>query len=146
MSLRAFKESLKPCQNSSTQIQSQSQSQSQSSSSIFSQISEPAIPRKPPKSSLAQQLLRLQAPPLSLQPPQTQIKQTQQDHNCGEAETDEEEDEEDPEPLGSGNRPKVSTFQFDHTGPYEPLVLSSQGEFPVIQVLLKLVFLLSHSC
>lgn len=144
MSLRAFKESLKPCQNSSTQTQSQSQS----SSSIFSQISEPAIPRKPPKSSLAQQLLRLQdPPPLSLQRPPTQIKQTQEDHNCGKAETDEEEDEEDPEPLGSGSsRPKVSTFQFDHTGPYEPLVLSSQGEFPVIQVLLKLVFLLSHSC
>lgn len=145
MSLRAFKESLKPCQNSSTQTQSQSQSQS--SSSIFSQISEPAIPRKPPKSSLAQQLLRLQDPPRSLQRPQTQIKQTQEDHNCGKAETDEEEDEEDPEPLGSGSsRPKVSAFQFDHTGPYEPLVLSSQGEFPVIQVLLKLVFLLSHSC
>lgn len=142
MSLRAFKESLEPCQNSLTQTQSQS------SSSIFSQISEPAIPRKPPKSSLAQQLLRLQdPPPLSLQRPPTQIKQTQEDHNCGKAETDEEEDEEDPEPLGSGSsRPKVSTFQFDHTGPYEPLVLSSQGEFPVIQVLLKLVFLLSHSC
>uniref|UniRef100_A0A803QJG7 Switch 2 n=1 Tax=Cannabis sativa TaxID=3483 RepID=A0A803QJG7_CANSA len=31
-------------------------------------------------------------------------------------------------------RSEVSEFQFDHTGPYEPLVLTSEGEIPVVQV------------
>lgn len=31
-------------------------------------------------------------------------------------------------------RPKSASFQFDHTGPFEPLVLSSEGEAPVVQV------------
>ncbi|PRQ49961.1 putative DNA helicase chromatin remodeling SNF2 family [Rosa chinensis] len=119
MSLRAFKESLKPCQT-----QNSSSTQTQSSSSILSQIPEPTIPRKPPKSSLAQQLLRLQDP-LSLQPPPPPpppppLEKTQV-----------EEDEDDPEPQGCSGTSKVSSFQFDHTGPYEPLVLS---HFPLIQV------------
>ncbi|XP_004303097.1 PREDICTED: switch 2 [Fragaria vesca subsp. vesca] len=105
MSLRAFKESLKPCQNSSLPASTQTQSSSQ-------------IPRKPPKSSLAQQLLRLQDP-VSRPPPPPPLPPVEKD-----------DDEDEPEPLGCSGTGKV----FDNTGPYEPLLLSSPGELPVIQV------------
>ncbi|CAN6706632.1 unnamed protein product [Malus baccata var. baccata] len=123
MSLQSFKEALKPCRNSSSLTIPSTQSQS----SISQPIEEPTIPRRPPKSSLSQQLLRLQDP-LSLPPIQT--KQIQ-DQNGSEDEVDEEED--DPESVACGS-PKVGFFEFDHTGPYEPLILSCEGEFPVVQV------------
>ncbi|XP_068303418.1 switch 2 isoform X2 [Pyrus communis] len=121
MSLQSFKEALKPCRNSSSLT-------TQSQSSISQPVEEPTIPRRPPKSSLSQQLLRLQDP-LSLPPIQT--KQIQ-DQNGSEDEVDEEE-EDNPEPVACGS-PKVGFFEFDHTGPYEPLVLSCEGEFPLVQV------------
>lgn len=37
-------------------------------------------------------------------------------------------------------RCQLGQFQFDHTGPFEPLILSSEGDIPLIQV-----FLLFHS-
>ncbi|GFZ05649.1 switch 2 [Actinidia rufa] len=46
----------------------------------------------------------------------------------------EEEEEEEEEKQGGFGRPMLNSFQFDHTGPFEPLVLSSPGVNPVIQV------------
>uniref|UniRef100_A0A2N9GGK5 Switch 2 n=1 Tax=Fagus sylvatica TaxID=28930 RepID=A0A2N9GGK5_FAGSY len=37
------------------------------------------------------------------------------------------------EPDGFGRPTKLGQFQFEHTGPFEPLVLSSQGESPLVQ-------------
>ncbi|XP_021827209.1 switch 2 isoform X2 [Prunus avium] len=127
MSLHSFKEALKPCRNSSSLTSSAIQSQS----SLSQTLEDPTIPRKPPKSSLSQQLLRLQDP-LSLPPipPQSQPKPNH-DLNGKEDENDEKDD--DPESLDY-EKPKVGLFEFDRIGPYEPLVLSSEGEFPVIQV------------
>lgn len=132
MSLHSFKEALKPCRNSSSLTSSTIQSQS----SLTQTLEDPTIPRKPPKSSLSQQLLRLQDP-LSLPPiqPQSQPKQTH-DQNGKEDENDEKDD--DPESLDY-EKPKVGLFEFDRIGPYEPLVLSSEGEFPVIQVFYMLI-------
>ncbi|XP_019414033.1 PREDICTED: switch 2 [Lupinus angustifolius] len=120
MSLHAFKESLKPC--STTQ-------QPPSSNSFLLDSHFPTqIPRIPPKSSLSQQIRRLQDSPLSISPP----PRPQRDAKCN---NDEEEDE--------GNLvvkkanlgpPKLTPFQFDHTGPFQPLLLSSHGEIPVTQV------------
>ncbi|ONI17122.1 hypothetical protein PRUPE_3G139100 [Prunus persica] len=127
MSLHSFKEALKPCRNSSSLTSSTIQSQS----SLTQTLEDPTIPRKPPKSSLSQQLLRLQDP-LSLPPiqPQSQPKQT---HNQNGKEDESDEKDDDPESLDY-EKPKVGLFEFDRIGPYEPLVLSSEGEFPVIQV------------
>uniref|UniRef100_A0A5B6ZDQ1 Putative switch 2 n=1 Tax=Davidia involucrata TaxID=16924 RepID=A0A5B6ZDQ1_DAVIN len=125
--LNRFKETLKPCTNASSSSSSTPISY-YSQSSDSHQFDLTTNPRKPPKSSLSQQLLRLQDP-LSL--PQTQSqsqqKQTQVD-NEGE---DEDEEDEKQDMFG---RPKLDSFQFDHTGPFEPLVLSFPGEIPVIQV------------
>ncbi|KAJ7981486.1 Switch 2 [Quillaja saponaria] len=130
MSLQAFKDTLKPCSNYSfsTPIIS-----SQSSILHDPQI---VIPRIPPKSSLSQQLLRLQDP-LPAPPIQTQnLSLGERSHKGNEGgDGEEKEEEEDPEPeVEVFGRAKVSQFQFDHTGPFEPLVLSAEGELPVIQV------------
>ncbi|KAI4333950.1 hypothetical protein L6164_018698 [Bauhinia variegata] len=131
MSLHALKETLRPCTTQS------SASISQTQSSIFLD-SDLAIPRKPPKSSVIQQLRRLQdplsAPPI--QPHGSQKRERERDQKSGGRE-DEEEDEEKEEPELKRARSggvKLSHFQFDHTGPFEPLLLSSPGEVPVIQI------------
>ncbi|KAL4585268.1 hypothetical protein LXL04_009884 [Taraxacum kok-saghyz] len=137
MSLNSFKEILKPCTY---------QSQSQTSSS-YSQTSSTLNPRKPPKSSLAQQLLRLEGDyssfPTSLPTKQSkefsQIKQQEpQLDDVIEVKIDDEEEEF--KDLDKQNgfriaRPKLEAPQFfDPTGPYEPLVLSESGQDPVVQV------------
>lgn len=125
MSLHIFKETLKPCtKNPSSSLNSTSKTQS----------FDPIIPRKPPKSSLSRQLLRLQDPEYlpQLQKPHCLPNQQPQRHS------DEEEKEEAEEPDGFGRPTKLGQFQFEHTGPFEPLVLSSQGEVPVVQVILCL--------
>lgn len=131
MSLHLFKETLKPCtKNPSSSLSSASKTHS----------FDPIIPRKPPKSSISQQLLRLQDPD-SLPPiqPQSSTKQPQ-GHGGDRNEEDEEEEEEQkaPEPKGFGRTTKLGQFQFEHTGPFEPLVLSSQNEIPVVQVIIYL--------
>ncbi|KAF5481306.1 hypothetical protein F2P56_001968 [Juglans regia] len=127
MSLHIFKETIKACTNKP--------SSSSSSSSSITHNFDPIIPRKPPKSSLSQQLLRLQdadsLPPIQ---PQNSLKQAQSHSGCGNEEEEEKEVEDDPEPEGFGRPTKLGQFQFDHTGPFEPLVLSSQSEIPVVQV------------
>lgn len=55
--------------------------------------------------------------------------QSQRDHTQVE---DEAEDGVDERKEGFG-RPKLDSFQFDHTGPFEPLVLSAPGDAPVVQ-------------
>ncbi|TXG55126.1 hypothetical protein EZV62_020382 [Acer yangbiense] len=120
--LRSFKESLKPCSSLS------------SSSSITQESSnEPVISsRKPPKSSLSQQLQRLEEdyfPPSSKQNVETQQKLPVGKSNDLEEEEEEEEEKQEQREFG---RPQLG--QFDHTGPFEPLILSEDGEFPVVQV------------
>ncbi|CAA2977966.1 switch 2 [Olea europaea subsp. europaea] len=114
MSFNALKETLRPCTNNL----------SCSSSSSFSQISDSTIiPRKPPKSSLSQQLLRLEHTPLLPPKPEARFD--------GRIENSEEEKENE----NDFGRSKLESFRlFEYTGNYEPLVLSPQGEIPVIQV------------
>nr|XP_016440493.1 PREDICTED: switch 2-like [Nicotiana tabacum] len=129
MSLNSFKETLKPC----TAIQS---SFSQSSSTRSYNFDTKSVnPRKPPKSSLSQQLLRLEdhTSLLQTQPPQTPNKQNHFDLKSKYEKSEEEEEEEEEKPVGFG-RPKLDLLLLDQTGPYEPLVLSSPGQKPVVQV------------
>lgn len=130
MSLSAFKEALKACNNHSFS------SNSSQTSLISTQFdSSAANPRKPPKSSVSRQLLLLEDPFTS----SSQIPQKQTHSSIGvKDEKEEKEDEEAVEeerPIVFG-RSKLESFLLDHTGPYEPLVLSPPGETPVVQVTL----------
>lgn len=53
-----------------------------------------------------------------------------------------EDEDEDDEKQGGSGKPVLDSFQFDQTGPYEPLVLSSPGVTPVIQVIVSSTCLL----
>ncbi|XP_062105982.1 switch 2 [Humulus lupulus] len=131
MSLQAFKETLKPCSNSSSSTSIEAHPRTFTSHDFGSSIS-----RKPPKSSLSQQLSRLQDPisPPPLQPrTQPKLSQNPKGGHCEDDDEDEEEEKEKPGPEAF-LRSEVSKFQFDNTGPYEPLVLTSEGEIPVVQV------------
>ncbi|KAJ8764653.1 hypothetical protein K2173_006977 [Erythroxylum novogranatense] len=132
-SFKALKETLRPCTSLST-----------SSSSSSTQGPQPsALPRKPPKSSLSQQLQRLGDPWVSF--PQESPSQEAKTHKYqksfevenqskgGSFENYEEEEDADKE-LGDFERPKMGRFHFDHTGPFEPLPLSPPGELPIVQV------------
>ncbi|KAH7576956.1 hypothetical protein JRO89_XS01G0182600 [Xanthoceras sorbifolium] len=130
--LRSFKESLKPCSNPSSTKQSSSSLWFQESSS-----NEPIINlRKPPKSSLSQQLQRLEEdyfPPSLKQNLGTQQKlQVGKGNDIEEEEEEEEVVEKRQEQREIGRQ--LGQFQFDHTGPFEPLILSEDGEIPVVQV------------
>ncbi|CAA7035167.1 unnamed protein product [Microthlaspi erraticum] len=124
--LRTFK-ALKPCSNLS--------------SSSSTQESEP--PRKPPKSSLSQQLLRLDDSYFFSSKHESKISITQvEDSNRGEDDhkrsikfdAEEKEEEEEDETSIEFGRPGLNRAEFDYTGPFEPLVLSLNGETPIIQV------------
>ncbi|KAL3509339.1 hypothetical protein ACH5RR_028740 [Cinchona calisaya] len=133
MSLSTFKETLKPCKHNP----STSSSVSSSFSSISHNFDSSINPRKPPKSSLSQQLLRLQDQDHPFSLPQTQPKCPKKEtvlNSEGEDIDDEEEEEEEEEKKDRILRPKLESFQFDPTGPYEPLLLSLPGEVPAIQV------------
>ncbi|KAK4386341.1 Switch 2 [Sesamum angolense] len=133
MSFNAFKEALRPCKTNS--------SSSSCSSSSSSQIQIPLefdtsiVSRKPPKSSLTRQLLRLQEdtasrPQIQLQSLQREFNLSSSSENDGNSKAEEEKGKE------SGHEdPKLESFRhLDHTGPYEPLVLSLPGEIPVVEV------------
>ncbi|KAJ6420436.1 hypothetical protein OIU84_027888 [Salix udensis] len=140
-SFKALKEILKPCSNlTPTPSPSPSSSLIQSS---FSQEPEPAltISRKPPKSSLSKQLQRLGEPFLpssqqneSLNAGTRQPQNSQGHRNEAQVVKFEEgrEKEEKEREFEDFGRTKLG--QFDHTGPFEPLVLSLLGEVPVIRV------------
>ncbi|KAJ8643936.1 hypothetical protein MRB53_005684 [Persea americana] len=134
MSWSSFKETLKPCISSS------------SSSHFHSSTSEvdPPFQRKPPKSSLSQQLQRLQEdPPPHLhtllpnnQGPKEKDHQIEHgDDGDGDGDGDGDDDDGDPiVPINSERAFAPSGFHTDPSGPYEPLILSADGETPVIQV------------
>ncbi|KAH7661986.1 DNA helicase protein [Dioscorea alata] len=99
-----FKETLRPCSSSA--------------------ISDPNPPlRKPPKSSISQQLLRLDPPDSLYQLPRQPIRESPAEDKHGE-------------PTFAPLRPQRESrsFSLDPRGPYEPLVVSSPGEFPLVQV------------
>uniref|UniRef100_A0A0V0H6Z0 Putative ovule protein n=1 Tax=Solanum chacoense TaxID=4108 RepID=A0A0V0H6Z0_SOLCH len=128
MSLNTFKETLKPCT---------SQSFSQSSSTSYNFETKYVNPRKPPKSSLSQQLLRLEDHTSLIQnQPQTPKKQNHFDLKRKYEKSEEEEvvGEEEEKGIGFG-RPKLDSLLLDQAGPYEPLVLSSLGEKSLVQVI-----------
>ncbi|WCJ30799.1 switch 2 [Euphorbia peplus] len=121
---KALKETLKPCNNNNPS----------SSQSIFtSQEAEPTnlIPRKPPKSSLFKHLQRLGEYCPSPEPSQLRIFETRKRESVEEDFRVEKNGGEGEEDLGKA---QLGNFQFDHTGPFEPLLLSLPGELPVIQV------------
>ncbi|KAJ9562932.1 hypothetical protein OSB04_008092 [Centaurea solstitialis] len=123
MSLNSFKEILKPC--------NQSSSSSSSSSSSYSLI---INDRKPPKSSLSQQLLRLEHVYDSF-PTLRSTQQSKQPQPTDVVLETEFEDNEEEEFKDNGFRiakPKLEIF--DPTGPYEPLILSESGDNPIVQV------------
>ncbi|XP_071701581.1 switch 2-like [Rutidosis leptorrhynchoides] len=144
MSLNSFKEILKPCSS-----QTQSQLLSQSSNSIPTTIIK--NPRKPPKSSLSQQLLRLQDSYNDYTKSNNLIipnKQFNQRPSCPDArfqdkdqifEQEKDEKVENGFGIERGNNNKclldiVTPQVFDPTGPYEPLLLSESGDNPLVQV------------
>ncbi|GAB2242516.1 hypothetical protein Droror1_Dr00019291 [Drosera rotundifolia] len=135
MSLNTFKEILKPCTNLSSK-----------SPISNSQFNDPIPnPRKPPKTSLAQQLLRIDDPfsPIPQKPPKILVGTENQGQNGKQLENqfkgfvvddDGVEDEDGESGRGEIGKKRLESFVFDHTGPYEPLVLSMPGEISVIQV------------
>ncbi|XP_038901191.1 switch 2 [Benincasa hispida] len=134
MSFQSLKETLKPCKTLSTSASAPT-SPISSKSSLF-QGSDLNFLRKPPKSSLSLQLLRLQDP---FPPPenrtQCQNQQTQIRVKTGEGEEEENGVKvPEPEPDVLKKRCELGQFQFDHTGPFEPLILSSKDDFPLVQV------------
>lgn len=139
MSLRAWKETLKPCSGFS------------SSSFTFStspvKLSQELEPRKPPKTSLSRQLLRLQEEEYHPPPappnvgPEIKGKEGRAGFKLEHGEVEEEEDggeekEEEEEERGrvKFGGPRSAAFLFDHTGPFEPLPLSSPVAAPSVQV------------
>lgn len=123
MTLRSFKESLKPCSNLS------------SSSPISSSISQRFdFERIPPKTSLTQQLLRLKDPIFG---PQIELPKQRDQTLDGVNKNDGEDNDDDDEIIGKGGfgiKPSLECLQFESTGPFEPLSLSSPREIPFIQV------------
>ncbi|XP_010475003.1 PREDICTED: switch 2-like [Camelina sativa] len=129
--LHTFKETLKPCGTFPS-----------SSSLRISSTQELEPPRKPPKSSLSQQLLRLDDSYFLPSKHESKISKPEVegfDHSEDDPkrnikfEEEEEEDEDDETSIEFG-RPGLNRAEFDYTGPYEPLVLSSIGEIPIIKV------------
>ncbi|KQK14244.1 switch 2 isoform X2 [Brachypodium distachyon] len=120
MSLHRPKETLNPC-SSSAHVQHRPRSP-------------PLPPRRPPKTSLSQQLLRLEASfpagaPAS-SPPKPLSQKTAEDA----AEVPTSSSEEDVPPRPQRRPPPQPASSLESRGPYEPLVLSQPGEHPVVQV------------
>lgn len=132
MSFQTLKETLKPCKSLSSSASAPTSPISSNPS--FFQGSGVNFLRKPPKSSLSLQLLRLQDSfPTPENRTQCQNQLTQVRFTTGEEE-EEETGVEVPEPDLSKKRSELGLFQFDHTGLLEPLILSSKDDFPLVQV------------
>ncbi|GFP78776.1 switch 2 [Phtheirospermum japonicum] len=123
MSLNAFKEALKPCKHTSSS--SSSYNFSAFPSQISHEFDSSITTRKPPKSSLSRQLLSLQD---DIDIPLLSINRGG-NLNSGSEKDGEEEKEEKENAVKD-----IKLESFNHTGPYEPLVLSLPGEIPVVQV------------
>ena len=157
ISSMSLKDSLKPCSNISIPSCS---TQSQSSISILNS-NLPQPPRRiPPKTSISQQLLRLDlpfSPPVKLSsnqelPVSNSIRVVESKHEdkplfkgekpISEGDDDDDDDnEEEGYRLQGFGRPRLEGFQLGETGPYEPLILSSDDEVPLIQVTNSLLIL-----
>lgn len=132
MSLNRLKETLHACSSSSSEPRTQPRSPQH-----------PArLPRRPPKTSLSQQLLRLEAAasssssfssrPLQLPPaPRPPIEKPREDV---EPPSSEDEDERKSRPIIRRCLHPPPAAALESRGPYEPLVLSLPGEHPVVQV------------
>ncbi|KAA0062035.1 hypothetical protein IC582_026126 [Cucumis melo] len=132
MSFQTLKETLKPCKSLSSSASAPTSPISSNPS--FFQGSGVNFLRKPPKSSLSLQLLRLQDSfPTPENRTQCQNQLTRIRFTTGEEE-EEENGVEVPEPDLSKKRSELGLFQFDHTGLLEPLILSSKDDFPLVQV------------
>ncbi|XP_073061111.1 LOW QUALITY PROTEIN: switch 2 [Primulina eburnea] len=126
MSINAFKEALKPCTSSSA-------SSSSSSAQISQQIGSTISSRKPPKSSLSRQLLRLRDDDALF--PQTQPKSLKKEVNSSPRGENNGDGGQKHEEFTLRRNPELESFrQFDTTGAYEPLVLSAPGEIQAVQV------------
>ncbi|KAJ4977054.1 hypothetical protein NE237_002160 [Protea cynaroides] len=128
MSLNSFKETLRPCNNIPS-IPSYKQP------SIPKESDPITLPRRPPKSSLSQQLQRLEDPLVQAQLYEEKVNGGKED-DVGDDEDEEEEEEEGFNRRCQRRRDEsVSTLlQFGATGPFEPMLVSSPGENPVVQV------------
>ncbi|KAK3149815.1 hypothetical protein QOZ80_3AG0223310 [Eleusine coracana subsp. coracana] len=125
MSLHRLKESLHDCCSSQPQSQPRSPPPA------------PLLPRRPPKSSLSQQLLRLEAvssdfSSLAAPPPPAPKPPAQKPREDAARESPSDEEDEDARPL-CRRRPAPAPA-IESRGPYEPLVLSPPGERPLVQV------------
>ncbi|MCL7034130.1 hypothetical protein MKW94_012029 [Papaver nudicaule] len=121
MSFTSFKQTLKRCSDFPNPSPSQP-------SILNEDLQSPQLPRKPPKSSLSQQLQRLQDPE-SLSPPKQIQEKIVKENTQRDGDDDDEESG-----IGISREPVSTHFQFDPTGPFEPIVLSSPHESPVVQV------------
>ncbi|KAG6478872.1 switch 2-like isoform X1 [Zingiber officinale] len=137
MSLNRLKETLRPCSNSPSSATATDTAgaalASSSSASSWESPSEAPPSRKPPKSSLSQQLQRLDAQSLSegfqFRPPKPPFEEEKP------AAEDEEESGGVPVTVRLPRDALLSqSASFEARGPYEPLVLSSPGETHVVQV------------
>ncbi|GLU06402.1 hypothetical protein SLE2022_234420 [Rubroshorea leprosula] len=135
--LESFKESLKPCKTLSSSSSPSLSSQSFTRSSFSQQESDTnGFSRKPPKSSISRQLRRLEEDSLALtqESELTDLQNLETQHAHVEKKGDDEEEEEKEEEFKEFRRPNLGQFQFGTTGLYEPLILSVEGEVPVVQV------------
>lgn len=129
--LHSFKQTLKPCKTLA--------SASSTQSSLLQEEPDPiGISRKPPKSSISQQLRRLEEYHFA----STQETEVTHIRNLERVELqpgveknvdgEEQEEEEEEEEIKEIQTPILG--QLDGIGPYEPLILSTEGEVPVVQV------------
>ncbi|XP_078433427.1 switch 2 [Wolffia australiana] len=145
MSLKSFKETLNNTQSSSSS--SSRSHQENFTPSVHPESSAPL--RKPPKSSISQQLRRctdsLDFPTNPLSPPLPLISHeapAKEKPNFGVQEkkpspNDEEEVDGELQDEGIAVSSRLGSSDFASgsvRGPFEPLVLSSPGEFPVVEV------------
>lgn len=133
MRLSRLKETLRPCSNFSSSTATASSS---SNPELSSQIPLPL--RKPPKSSLSQQLQRLEFPSAERPLLRDVGKEKEPRRGGGGGEKEDGGDGERSPPPARFNRETLlpQPFTSGVRGPYEPLVLSSPGETPVIKVIL----------
>ncbi|CAL9194332.1 unnamed protein product [Musa hybrid cultivar] len=133
MSFNRLKETLRPCSNFSASSSTTTAAGASHASSSYTQF---PLSRKPPKSSLSQQLQRLDPQSLSdgllfREPDLARIRRVEADKDVDE--------EEEGGGVAATARFNSDAFlpqsvAFEARGPYEPLVLSSPGETPVVQV------------
>ncbi|KAG8097440.1 hypothetical protein GUJ93_ZPchr0013g37134, partial [Zizania palustris] len=129
MSLHSLKETLLPCSGSGSGSGSQPQPQPQP----HPRSSPPLPTRRPPKTSLSQQLLRLEASSsFSVPLPSPSSKPAEYGGEQPQRSPPLSEEEEGPHLPRRAPLPPAAALES--RGPYEPLVLSPPAERPIVQV------------